>query len=214
MTPSDGESSDEDVGQANNNKDYDPTFAGTCSSNEPHLHTQGDLNDIFCDLNLSKKQAERLGSKLKSWNLLRQDANVCLYRGRHEEFKEFFSQEDGVMFCNDVCSVMEVLGREYNPDQWRLFIDSSKVTLKVVLLHNGNRFPSVPLAHAANMKENYGSMRLLLGKIKYGEFKWKLCGDLKVLALILGTQHGYTKYCCFLCESDGRDKKNHFVNKL
>ena len=54
------------------------------------------------------------------------------------------------MFSNDVCSVMEVLGLEYKPDQWRLFIDSSKVRRKVVLLHNGNRFPSVPLAHAAH----------------------------------------------------------------
>jgi len=58
----------------------------------------------------------------------------------------------------------------YNPDQWRFFIDSSKVSLKVVLLHNRNKFPSVPLAHAANMKESYESMELLLGKIKYDEF--------------------------------------------
>ena len=86
---------------------------------------------------------------------------------RHEEFKEFFSLEDSVMFCNDICSVMEVLGHEYNPDQWRLFIDSSKVNTKVVLLHNGNRFPSVPLAHAVNTKESYESMKLLLGTIKY-----------------------------------------------
>jgi len=54
---------------------------------------------------------------------------------------DFFSQEDGVLFCNDICSVMEVLGHEYNPDQWRLLIDSSKLILKVVILHNGNRFP-------------------------------------------------------------------------
>ena len=52
-----------------------------------------------------------------------------LYRGRHEEFKYFSSQEDGVAFCNDVCSVMEVLGHEFNTDQGRLFIDSSKVSL-------------------------------------------------------------------------------------
>jgi len=87
------------------------------------------------------------------------------YHGRHEELKDFFSQEDGVVFCNDVCSFMDVLGHECNPDQWRLFIDSSKVRLKVVLLHNGNKFPSVPLAHAANMKESYESMKLLLEKI-------------------------------------------------
>jgi hypothetical protein len=49
---------------------------------------------------------------------------------------------------------MEFLGHGYNPDQWQLLIDSSKVSLKVVLFHNGNRFPSVPLAHATNMKEN------------------------------------------------------------
>jgi len=109
---------------------------------------------------------------------------------------------------------MEVLGHECNPDQWRLFIDSSKESLKVVLLHDGKRFPSVTLAHAANVKENYGSMKLLLGKIKYDEFKWKLCGDLKDVALLLGMQLGYTKYCCFLCEWDSRDKKKHHVNKL
>jgi len=139
---------------------------------------------------------------------------VCFYRGRHEEFKDFFSQEDGVVFCNDVCFVMEVIGREYNPYQWRLFIDSSKVSLKVVLLYNGNRFSSVPSARAAIMKEIYESMNLLLGKITYNGFKWKLCGDLKVVALLLGIHLGYTKYCCFLCEWDSRDKKNHCVNKL
>ena len=117
VSRSDSESSDEDVGQANNNMDCDPTFVGACFSNEPSLLTQGDLNDIVRDFNLSKKQAELLGSRLKGWNLLRQDTKVCFYRGRHEEFKDFFAQKDGVMFCNDVCSVMELLGHEYNPDQ-------------------------------------------------------------------------------------------------
>ena len=109
---------------------------------------------------------------------------------------------------------MGVLGHDSNPDQWRLFIDSSKVSLKVVLLHNRNKFPSVPLAHVANMKESHESLKLLLGKIKYDEFNWKLCGDLKVVALLLGMQLGHTKYCCFLWEWDSRDKKNHYVNKL
>jgi len=62
---SNNESSDEDVGQADNSMDCDPTFAGACSSNEPHMLTEGDLNYIVRDLNLSKKQAELLGSRLK-----------------------------------------------------------------------------------------------------------------------------------------------------
>jgi len=56
-------------------------------------------------------------------------------------------------------------------------------------------------------------MKLLLGKIQYDEFNWKLFGDLKVVAQLLGMQLGYTKYSSFLCEWDSRDKKNHYVNK-
>uniref|UniRef100_A0A8D8TYE9 Uncharacterized protein n=1 Tax=Cacopsylla melanoneura TaxID=428564 RepID=A0A8D8TYE9_9HEMI len=108
---------------------------------------------------------------------------------------------------------MESLGHEYKSEEWRLFIDSSKMSLKAVLLHIGNELPSVPLAHATNMKETYESMKLLLDKIKYDEHKWKLCGDLKVIALLLGLQLGYTKYCCFLCEWDSRDRKNHYIKK-
>jgi len=56
-------------------------------------------------------------------------------------------------------------------------------------------------------------MKLLLEKIKSDACKWTLYGDLKVVALLLGIQLGYTKYCCFLCEWDCRDKKNHSVNE-
>ena len=137
-----------------------------------------------------------------------------IYRVRFEEIKDFLPQVDGFVFRSDVCSVLEVLGNEYNTDQWCLFIDSSKVRLKLVLLNKGKRLLSVPLVHAANMKEICESMRQLLGKIMYDEFNWKLLGDLKVVALLLGMQLGYTKYCCFLCECDTRDQWNHCVNKL
>ena len=35
------------------------------------------------------------------------------------------------------------------------FMDSSIKSLKGVLLHNGNAWPSIPVAHSANMKEDY-----------------------------------------------------------
>jgi len=65
LSLSDSKLSVEDLGQANKNMDFDPTCAGACSSNEPYLLTQGNLNDIVRDLNLSKKQAELLGSRLR-----------------------------------------------------------------------------------------------------------------------------------------------------
>jgi len=34
--------------------------------------------------------------------------------------------------------------------------------------------------------------KLLLGKIQYDEFKWKLCGGLMVVALLMGMELGYT----------------------
>ena len=43
----------------------------------------------------------------------------------------------------------------------------SEVSLKVLLLYNGNKFPSVPLDHTAEMKESYESMKVLLENIKY-----------------------------------------------
>jgi hypothetical protein len=59
------------------------------------------------------------------------------------------------------------------------------------------------------MKESYGIMKLLLEKIHYGKYNWNVCGDLKITDLLLG----YTKFCCFLSEWDGRDRKHHYNQK-
>lgn len=32
-----------------------------------------------------------------------------------------------------------------------------------------------------------------------------------MVALVLGLQLGWTKYCCFLCEWDSRDRKSHYI---
>ena len=48
---------------------------------------------------------------------------VCFNRWHHEEFKNCFSQEFGVVFWNDVCSVMAFPDYEHNSVQWLLFID-------------------------------------------------------------------------------------------
>jgi len=117
-----------------------------------------------------------------------------------KKFKEFFSQENCLVFCNNVSSVKEALGHQHDPTEWCLFIDSSKVSLTAVLLYNGNKFPSVPLAHIANTKESYKHVTLLLENTQYEKYNWNFCGDLKVTALLLGLQLGYTKFCCFLCE--------------
>jgi hypothetical protein len=117
------------------------------------------------------------------------------------------------VYCNDVDSLLDALGQQHSSGEWRLFIDSSQLSLKAVLLHNGKGKPSIPLAFAAHMKESYDNMKFLLTMIQYEKYSWYVRGDLKVIALLLGLQLGYTKFCCFLCVWDSRDRKTHFDKK-
>ncbi|GFX87925.1 uncharacterized protein TNCV_4373901 [Trichonephila clavipes] len=122
----------------------DTTFEPSCSS-EPHLLTQEDLKYLIRDLKLSEKQSEMFGSRIKGWNLLQKNTEICSYRSHHSQCKDYFSEEDGLVFCDDISSLMETFGFEHNPIEWRLFIDTSKASLKAVLLHNGKKFPSMTL---------------------------------------------------------------------
>jgi len=56
------------------------------------------------------------------------------------------------------------------------------------------------------MKETYENLKQLLNKLKYSKYGWYICGDLKVVFLMMGLQLGCTNYCCFLCEWDSRAK--------
>ena len=113
---------------------------------------------------------------------------------------------------------MDGLFKEFNmihcSDEWRLFVDSSKVSLKVVLLHNGNVLPSIPVEHALGIQESDDSMKQLLQYIKCDTYTWNICADLKVIALLLGVQLGYTKFPFFLFEWDSRDKAHQYVKRI
>ena len=62
---------------------------------------------------------------------------------------------------NDFCGLMLSLDHEYKVSEWRLFINSNKTSLKAVLLHSGNRKPSVPIAYRTQTKESNETMKQL-----------------------------------------------------
>ena len=121
--------------------------------------------------------------------------------------------QDSLCYCSDIDSLMNELGIQHIPNEWRLFIDSSKSSLKAVLLHNGNDYPSVPIGHSVHMRESFENMAFLLDHIKHLQFNWYISCDLKVIGLLMGLQSGYTKYCCFMCELDSRARNLHYVEK-
>jgi len=74
-----------------------------------------------------------------------------------------------LVYSNNIQELMEELQIEHTSGQWRHFTDSSKVGLKALLHHNGNEFPSIPLAHAIHMIEMYDNFQVVLQNICYKE---------------------------------------------
>jgi len=121
--------------------------------------------------------------------------------------------ERRLVACTDIDGLMQTLNINHNPLDWRLFIDSSQLSLKAVLLYNGNTLPFIPVGHSVHNKESYENVKILMEAINYDKFKWQISGDLKVFALLLGLQQGLTKYCCFICEWDSRARSLHYSRK-
>jgi hypothetical protein len=108
---------------------------------------------------------------------------------------------------------MQKFGVEYKVNEWRLFIDCFKRSLKGVLLQNGNNYASLPLGHSVDLKESYENLELVLIYLGYTAHDWIICGDLKALCTLLGQQACCTKYPCFMCEWDSRARSQHWEQK-
>lgn len=179
----------------------------------PSLISQSELSDLVRDLGLPKDGSEFLASFLKKKKLLEPKTKVSFYRNRDSEFRKFFVRDHSLslVFCTDVEGLINQLKpNSYKASDWRLFIDSSKRSIKAVLLHNTNVYAPVPIAHSTVMQEKYDNMQILLEKIKYEKHSWLICGDLKIITMLLGQQSGFTKYPCYLCMWDSRDRKQHY----
>ena len=176
---------------------------------------QDELKDLTRDLGLSKKGAELLASRLNEKHLLERGTRVSFFRSRESSFIQYFRSEDSFTYCHDVEELLLELGiSHYKSSDWRLFIDSSKRSLKCVLLHNGNSYGAVPIGHSVGLREDYEDIKKVMKLLQYDKHNWIICVDLKMVCFLLGQQRGYTKYPCFLCLWDSRDRKKHWDQKI
>lgn len=179
-----------------------------------HLLSQGELSDLCRDLYLTKSNSEILASRLQQWGYLAPDTRVTYYRKRRKSFTLFFAKSNNYCYCFDIIGLFNALNETYDSSQWRLFIDGGKDSLKAVLLHKSNTKPSIPIGYAKHMKESYDSMKQLLTLINYNQHGWKICADLKIVAILSGLQGGNTKYPCFLCLWDRTTRHNHYSQRV
>ena len=89
-------------------EDFEPVLSPP--EKQPHLISQGELNDLMRNLDLTKTKAEILGSRLQQWNLL--DGKVkTSFCDRSKSLVSFFSMSNNnLVSCNDIHGLFEELG--------------------------------------------------------------------------------------------------------
>ena len=157
---------------------------------------------------------KRRASRLQEKKCLATGTQVIYYRRKEKSFRKFFTETSNLIYCHDVNGLVEKFSIKYEPSNWRLFIDSSTKSLKAILLHNGNVYAPLPVAHSVVLNEEYYNMHFLLQKLKYDTHRWDICGDLKISTILLGLQKGFTSYPCFLCEWNSRARDEHYVRSV
>ena len=89
-------------------------------------------------------------------------------------------QYNGLCFHKDVDSFMMGMKRLFlKRFLLRLFVESSKASLKAAHLHNDNTHPSIPVAHSVQLKGAYETITLSLNAPQYPNFSSKFCGTIQ-----------------------------------
>jgi hypothetical protein len=187
-------------------------------TNQPHQYdrptdkfTQSELNDLIRELQLTKEKSALLGSRLREKNVLASGVKFSCYRNCDKNFENIMHRKINFYFARMFvifCINWERKNMILAPGA---FLSTLPKGLKAVLLHNSNVLASIPLVHSTKLFESYETLKLILQKIKYHEHEWPICGDLKVIGLLLGQQRGYTKFPCFLCAWDSRARDKYCV---
>ena len=164
------------------------------SSVQQMLCLESNTLQLVRDLYLPKQYAKPLASRLNEKNFLSHGTSVTYYRNREASFLKYFVSNGQFVYYKDIKGLLLEMGVTYVSGDWRLFIDSSKWSLKCGLLHNGNVYGSIPIGHLVELKQNHCSLKLVLDSLQYENHNWKIWVDLKMVSFLLGRQSEYTKY--------------------
>lgn len=126
------------------------------------------------------------------------------YRNNGTQLANCSSMKGDASYWNNVEKWMRAPGYERNPQDWQLWIYSSKLSLNAVI-HSGNDSLSTLLVTLYTWK------RLLLNCIQCDKYSWNICACLKATAHPCGVPLGCIKSRCFLMWRDSEKKSGYYA---
>lgn len=123
-----------------NDANYEPSEATNGCNHLPFNNES--FSHFVKVLGLSKTKTEVAASILRDHNLLDKSVLITSTRHRSHALQCFYTMEDNFVFCNNVSGLMEALNITYEISEWRLFIDSSKASLKFALINKEKTLPT------------------------------------------------------------------------
>ena len=127
-----------------NESDDENVLVGKKRDQKPF--NQKELSNFIRDTGVSKDVGEFMASLLIRRGLAQPGTKSSIYKEREKEFRKYFTLDEDkkLVYCVDVRDLLnEIKANVHQPNEWRLFIDSSIRSLKAVLLHNGNKYVSI-----------------------------------------------------------------------
>ncbi|GAB0086386.1 uncharacterized protein DMENIID0001_004390 [Sergentomyia squamirostris] len=188
-------------------------YSGEDEGDKREFFAQKDIAEVSRKFKFSQRHAEEFCSLMKRKKLCKDEARVSAFRGRNQSFRKFFEMKDSTCVYIDISGLIEAMNLSYDPNAWRLFLDGSRRSFKGVLLHNGNKLPSIPIIYSITLKEDFESLKQVMDLIKWSDHQWPICADYKVVTKLMGIKPGFPKHMCHLCLWDSRDRKQHYVLK-
>lgn len=126
----------------------------------------------------------------------------------------FKDHNDNLSYCCDIKGLIEGWFEiAYDPEEYRLFIDSGKGSFKMVLLNNENKIKPIPLLYSKDLKERESDVEKAMELIMYIEHQWRIVCDFKMIAVLLGLKSGWVLKPCYLCHWVATKKDEQYVKR-
>lgn len=149
---------------------------------------QHTFNDFCRQFIGGKKSCASVGKFFNDHGILEESVDWTSHLQRETSLSKYFDElPDGTPFCKDVDLLIEDwFEMPYDANEYRLFMDSGKGSLKAVLLSNGGHLKSLPLLYSTTMKESQADIEKVLECVGYFKHNWSIVCDLKMVGILLG----------------------------